>query len=122
MENRVSVVSIIVKNEEAAVLVNELLHEFRNYIVGRMGLPYRDRGISIISVVLDAPGDISSSLSGKLGMLEGVSAKTLWREKDSAHAWDSFLCRQAVPSELGTCGSSLICAGNSAGPHSSSYI
>ena len=77
MENRVSVVSIIVKNEEAAVLVNELLHEFRNYIVGRTGLPDRDRGISIISVVLDAPGDISSSLSGKLGMLEGVSAKTL---------------------------------------------
>lgn len=77
MENRVSVVSIIVKDEEAAVLVNELLHEFRNYVVGRMGLPYRDRGISIISVVLDAPGDISSSLSGKLGMLEGVSAKTL---------------------------------------------
>ena len=77
MENRVSVVSIIVKNEEAAVLVNELLHEFRNYIVGRMGLPNRDRGISIISVVLDAPGDISSSLSGKLGMLEGVSAKPL---------------------------------------------
>lgn len=77
MENRVSVISIVVKNEEAAGLVNDLLHEFRHYIIGRMGLPYRDRGVSIISVVLDAPGNISSALSGKLGMLDGVSAKTL---------------------------------------------
>lgn len=77
MESRVSVISIILKNEEAATAVNELLHEFRQYIVGRMGIPYRDRGVSIISVVLDAPGDVTSALSGKLGMLEGVSAKTL---------------------------------------------
>lgn len=77
MENRVSVISIVVKDEEAAGLVNDLLHEFRHYIIGRMGLPYRDRGVSIISVVLDAPGNISSALSGKLGMLDGVSAKTL---------------------------------------------
>ena len=77
MDSRVSVVSIIIKEEEAAGAVNELLHEFRRYIVGRMGIPYRDRGVSIISVVLDAPGDVTSSLSGKLGMLDGVSAKTL---------------------------------------------
>lgn len=77
MDNRVSVISIIIKEEEAAGAVNELLHEFRQYIVGRMGIPYRDRGVSIISVVLDAPGDATSSLSGKLGMLDGVSAKTL---------------------------------------------
>ena len=77
MENRVSVISIIVKDEEAAGTVNDLLHEFRQYIIGRMGLPHRERGISIISVVIDAPGDVSSSLSGKLGMLKGVSAKTL---------------------------------------------
>lgn len=77
MESRVSVISIILKNEEAATVVNELLHEFRQYIVGRMGIPYRDRGVSIISVVLDAPGDVTSALSGKLGMQEGVSAKTL---------------------------------------------
>ena len=77
MENRVSVISIILKNEEAATAVNERLHEFRQYIVGRMGIPYRDRGVSIISVVLDAPGDVTSALSGKLGMQEGVSAKTL---------------------------------------------
>ena len=77
MDSRVSVISIIIKDEEAAVTVNELLHEFINYIVGRMGIPYRQREVSIISVVLDAPGDVTSSLSGKLGMLKGVSAKTL---------------------------------------------
>ena len=77
MDSRVSVISIIIKDEEAAVTVNELLHEFRNYIVGRMGILYRQREVSIISVVLDAPGDVTSSLSGKLGMLKGVSAKTL---------------------------------------------
>jgi putative iron-only hydrogenase system regulator len=77
MDNRVSVISIIIKDEEAAGAVNDLLHEFRQYIVGRMGIPYRQREVSIISVVLDAPGDATSSLSGKLGMIAGVSAKTL---------------------------------------------
>lgn len=77
MENRVSVISIIVKEEAAAGEVNELLHEFREYIVGRMGIPYRNRGISIISIVIDAPQDAVSSLSGKLGMIRGVTAKTL---------------------------------------------
>ena len=61
----------------AILAVNSLLHEFRQYIVGRMGIPYRERNVSIISVVLDAPGDATSSLSGKLGMIKGVSAKTL---------------------------------------------
>ena len=65
MESRVSVISIMVKDEEAAGAVNELLHEYRQYVVGRMGIPYRERGISIISVVLDAPGNATSSLSGK---------------------------------------------------------
>ena len=77
MDNRVSVISIIIKEEESAGEVNELLHGFRQYVVGRLGIPYRERGVSIISVVLDAPGDVTSSLSGKLGMLKGVSAKTL---------------------------------------------
>ena len=77
MDSRVSVISIIIKDEEAAGAVNELLHEFRQYIVGRMGIPYRQRQVSIISVVLDAPGDAVSSLSGKLGMIAGASAKTL---------------------------------------------
>ena len=63
MDSRVSVISIIIKDEEAAVTVNELLHEFRNYIVGRMGIPYRQREVSIISVVLDAPGDVKNKKS-----------------------------------------------------------
>ena len=77
MENRISVISIIVEDTEMSVRVNELLHDFGKYIVGRMGIPYRDRGVSIICVVLDAPGDVTSSLSGKLGMLKGVSTKTV---------------------------------------------
>ncbi len=75
-------ISIIIREEESAAAVNELLHEFRQYIVGRMGIPYRERGMSIISVVLDAPGDVTSSLSGKLGMQPGVSAKTLTAKLD----------------------------------------
>jgi len=77
MENRISVISIIVEDTEMSGRVNELLHDFGQYIVGRMGIPYRDRGVSIICVVLDAPGDVTSSLSGKLGMLKGVSTKTV---------------------------------------------
>lgn len=57
--------------------VNDLLHEYRQCIVGRMGIPYRQRGISILSVVIDAPQEAASSLSGKLGMVEGVTVKTL---------------------------------------------
>ena len=77
MDNRVSVVSIMIKDEEAAVEVNKLLHEFRQYVVGRMGIPYREKNVSIISVVFDAPGDIKSTLTGKIGMLIGVRANTL---------------------------------------------
>lgn len=77
MESRVSVISIIIKDEEAVAAVNEILHAYRQYVIGRMGIPYRERGVSIISVVMDAPGDAASALSGKLGMLQGVSAKTL---------------------------------------------
>ena len=77
MESKVVVVSIIVRDEEAAAAVNDLLHEYRQYIVGRMGIPYRQRNVSIISVVMDAPGEVASALSGKLGMQPGVTAKTL---------------------------------------------
>ena len=77
MESKVVVVSIIVRYEEAAAAVNDLLHEYRQYIVGRMGIPYRQRNVSIISVVMDAPGEVASALSGKLGMQPGVTAKTL---------------------------------------------
>ena len=81
MESKVVVVSIIVRDEEAAAAVNDLLHEYRQYIVGRMGIPYRQRNVSIISVVMDAPGEVASALSGKLGMQPGVTAKTLTATK-----------------------------------------
>ena len=63
--------------EPAAEKVNAVLHEFREFVVGRMGIPYRGRGVNVISVVLDAPQDKISSLSGKLGMIDGVSSKVL---------------------------------------------
>ena len=77
MESRISVVSIIVEETEATSVINSLLHEFGQYIVGRMGIPYREKGVSIICIVLDAPNDVTSSLSGKLGMIKGVKAKTV---------------------------------------------
>ena len=75
MDTRIAVVSIIVEDMESCVPTNELLHEFSQYIVGRMGIPYRQRGNSIISVVVDAPQNVISSLSGKLGMIDGISVK-----------------------------------------------
>ena len=78
MDTRVAVISIIVENPEAIVTLNDLLHEAGNYIIGRMGIPYRERGINIISIAIDAPQDMISSLSGKIGRLNGVSAKTAY--------------------------------------------
>ena len=78
METRVAVMSIIVENQDSVERLNGLLHDYGEYIIGRMGVPYRARGVNIISVVLDAPQDAISALSGKIGRLEGVSAKTLY--------------------------------------------
>lgn len=75
---RVAVIAIIVEKDEAAASINRLLHEYRNYVVGRMGIPYRERGINIISVAVDAPQDVISSLSGKIGRLPGVNTKTAY--------------------------------------------
>lgn len=75
-ETRVALMGIIVENEKAVAQLNELLHGCGGYIIGRMGLPYRARGVNIISVVLDAPQDVISTLSGRIGRLEGVSVKT----------------------------------------------
>ncbi len=77
MENRVALIGIIVSKADAVESVNSLLHEYRQYIAGRMGLPMSERGISLISVALDAPQDIISALSGKLGAISGVSTKTV---------------------------------------------
>ena len=76
METRVALFGIIVEDESSVASLNDLLHQYAPYIIGRMGVPYRPRGVNIISVALDAPQDAISALSGKLGRLEGVSAKT----------------------------------------------
>ena len=76
MESRVALVGIIVENGEAVDRINAILHDYSPYILGRMGIPYREKGISIISIAIDAPQDIISTLSGKIGRLPGISAKT----------------------------------------------
>ncbi len=73
---RIAVLSIIVENVESSDKINKLLHEYGDYIVGRMGIPYKKRNINIISVVLDAPQEQVSALSGKLGSLPGVTVKS----------------------------------------------
>jgi len=78
METRVAVLAIIVQEREGAAALNALLHQYGDYIVCRTGVPYRQRGVNIISVVIDAPGDVISALSGKLGRLDGVTAKTVY--------------------------------------------
>ena len=78
METRVAVMSIIVEDPGAVERINGYLHEFGDYIIGRMGLPYRKRKISIISIALDAPQNTISSLAGKIGSLPGVSVKTAY--------------------------------------------
>lgn len=78
MGTRVAVMSIIVENYNSVEKINSILHEYGEFIVGRMGLPYRRRGISIISVALDAPQNTISALSGKIGGLDGVSVKTAY--------------------------------------------
>lgn len=78
MENRVAILAIIVDKTESVEALNQLLHEYRQYIIGRMGLPYREKDMNIISVALDAPQDVTSALSGKIGKLDGVTAKTAY--------------------------------------------
>ena len=78
METRVAVMSIIVENKDAVEKINSLLHEYGESIIGRMGLPYPKRGISIISIALDAPQNTIAALSGKIGTLDGVSVKTAY--------------------------------------------
>ncbi len=76
-ETKIALVGILVEELDASARVNALLHDYADYIVGRMGIPYRQKGVSVISVVLDAPRDVISALSGKLGMIGGISVKTV---------------------------------------------
>ena len=78
METRVAVVGVIVEDIEQSEQVNAILHEHSQYILGRMGIPYRERGVSVISIAIDAPQDVINTLSGRLGKLPGISAKTAW--------------------------------------------
>jgi putative iron-only hydrogenase system regulator len=77
MENKIAVVAIIVSDTESVEKINALLHEYGKHIIGRLGIPHREKGVNVISVVVDAPQEIISSLSGKLGMIKGVSSKVL---------------------------------------------
>lgn len=74
-QSRIALIGIIVEDLEQTDRINEILHEYGRYIVGRMGIPYRNRGVAIISVVIDAPQNKISALSGKLGMIKNVSSK-----------------------------------------------
>ena len=78
METRVAVIGVIIEEPGAAEKVNSVLHEYSAYIIGRMGIPYHSRRISIISIAVDAPQNMISALGGKLGRIEGVSAKTAY--------------------------------------------
>lgn len=78
MADRVAVISIIVENPDSVEPLNALLHEYGSYIIGRMGLPYPKRGINIIAIAADAPEDVINALSGKVGRLNGVNAKTAY--------------------------------------------
>ena len=78
METKVALIGIVVENPDSVMKLNTLLHEYSAYIIGRMGLPYHKKDISIISVALDASQDTINALSGKLGKLEGVSTKTIY--------------------------------------------
>ena len=83
METRAAVIAIIVKDNESANEINALLHEYRDSVIGRMGIPYREKGINIISVAVDATQDTISSLAGKIGRIKGVTAKTVYSPSDN---------------------------------------
>ena len=78
MESRVAVISIIVTQSDRVEMLNDLLHEYSEYIIGRMGIPYKEKGISIISIAIDAPMDKINSLTGALGRLDGINAKVTY--------------------------------------------
>jgi len=78
METRVAVMSIIVEEADTVEVLNSILHEYREYIIGRMGIPYKEKNISIISIAVDAPQNTISAMSGRIGKLPGVSVKTAY--------------------------------------------
>lgn len=81
MDTRVAVMSIIVENTESVEQLNSLLHQYRQHVIGRMGIPYHTKNINIISIAIDAPQDMISTLAGKIGNLSGISVKTALSSK-----------------------------------------
>lgn len=84
METRIALVGIIVEDKSATEQINQILHDYADYIIGRMGIPYQQKGVCIISVVIDAPQTLISALSGKLGMLKGINVKTIYSKAGGA--------------------------------------
>ncbi|MBQ8538381.1 MAG: iron-only hydrogenase system regulator [Ruminococcus sp.] len=78
MSKRVAVMSIIVENNDSVEKLNAVLHQASQFIIGRMGIPYREKGVSVISVVIDAPQDLIAAMSGKIGNIDGVTVKTAY--------------------------------------------
>ena len=78
METRVALLAVIVREGESVTALNDLLHRYGGYIIGRMGIPARSRGVNIISIAMDAPADVISALSGKIGKLAGITVKTVY--------------------------------------------
>ena len=78
METRIAVMGIIVENMEPVEILNSILHDYGEYIVGRMGIPYRKKIVNIVSIAVDAPQDVISAMSGKIGKIEGISVKTAY--------------------------------------------
>jgi putative iron-only hydrogenase system regulator len=78
METRIAVMGIIVENMESVEILNSILHGYGEYIVGRMGIPYRKKNVNIVSIAVDAPQDVISAMSGKIGKIDGVSVKTAY--------------------------------------------
>lgn len=78
METRIAIIGIIIYNNEGAEKINSILHDYAGYIIGRMGLPYKAKDLSVISIIIDAPNDTIGALSGKLGMVPDISVKTMY--------------------------------------------
>ena len=81
---RIALIGIVVENSDSVEQLNSLLSQDGNYIIGRMGIPYREKSLSIISIAMDAPNNVISALSGKIGMLPGISSKTIYAKTTSA--------------------------------------
>ena len=81
---RIALIGIVVENSDSVEQLNSLLSQYGNYIIGRMGIPYREKSLSIISIAMDAPTNVISALSGKIGMLPGISSKTIYAKTTSA--------------------------------------